>query len=67
MRILFGISTAIALAIVITLIATWTNLATQAKQQNDAVSMDPLAMTATVTNLLPEVHYDHGFVFPEQQ
>jgi hypothetical protein len=24
-------------------------------------------MTGTVTNLLPEVHYDHGFVFPEQQ
>jgi hypothetical protein len=67
MRILFGISTAVALAIVITSIASWTNLPTQAKQQNVAVSMDPLAMTPTVTNLLPEVHYDHGFVFPEQQ
>jgi hypothetical protein len=21
-------------------------------------------MTGTVTNLLPEVHYDHGFIFP---
>jgi hypothetical protein len=33
----------------------------------DSVSIDPLAMTGTVTNLLPEVHYDHGFIFPEQQ
>jgi hypothetical protein len=37
------------------------------KQQFDGVSIDPLAMTGTVTNLLPEVHYDHGFIFPEQQ
>ena len=29
--------------------------------------IDPLAMTGTVTKSLPEVHYDHGFVFPEQQ
>jgi len=28
------------------------------------VSLDPLA---TVTNLLSEVHYDHGFIFPEGQ
>ena len=40
---------------------------TQAKQQYDAVSIGPLAMTHTVTNLLPEVYYDHGFVFSEQQ
>jgi hypothetical protein len=45
----------------------WSNLPTQAKQQHDSVSIDPFAMTGTVTNLLPEVHYDHGFVFPEQQ
>jgi len=48
-------------------LTVWTNLPTQAKQQHDGVSIDPLAMTGTVTNLLPEVHYDHGFVFPEQQ
>ena len=62
MRTLFWISTATVIALTV-----WTNLPTQAKQQYDAVSMDPLAMTDTVTNLLPEVHYDHGFIFPEQQ
>ena len=62
MRTLLGISVSAVIALTV-----WTNLPTQAKQQYDAVSIDPLAMTDTVTNLLPEVHYDHGFVFPEQQ
>jgi hypothetical protein len=62
MRTLLGI----AVVAVITAFA-WSNLPTQAKQQFDGVSIDPLAMTDTVTNLLPEVHYDHGFIFPEQQ
>jgi hypothetical protein len=62
MRTLLGICvTAVIVAIV------WSNLPTQAKQQFDGVSIDPLAMTDTVTNLLAEVHYDHGFIFPEQQ
>jgi hypothetical protein len=55
MRTLLGISIATVIALTV-----WTNLPTQAKQQHDAVSI-------TVTNLLPEVHYDHGFIFPEQQ
>ena len=62
MRTLLGISVAAAIAAIVL-----SNLPTQAKQQYDALSIDPLAMTDTVTNLLPEVHYDHGFVFPEQQ
>ena len=63
MRVLFGISTVIALAIVITLIVFWTNVPTQAKQQLDAVSMDPLAMTGTVTNL-PQAHYkDYSTIY----
>jgi len=62
MRTLLGISIVAVIAVTV-----WSNLPTQAKQQNDAVSIDPLALTGTVTNLLPEVHYDHGFVFPEQQ
>ncbi|HET9687292.1 MAG TPA: hypothetical protein VFP79_08940 [Pseudolabrys sp.] len=62
MRTLLGISVAAVIAAFV-----WSNLPTQAKQQFDGVSIDPLAMTDTVTNLLPEVHYDHGFVFPEQQ
>jgi hypothetical protein len=62
MRTLLGISLATVIALTV-----WANLPTQARQQYDAVSIDPLAMTHTVTNLLPEVHYDHGFVFPEQQ
>ena len=62
MRALLNISVAAVIAAIV-----WSNLPTQAKQQHDAVSIDPLAMTDTVTNLLPEVHYDHGFVFPEQQ
>jgi len=62
MRTLLGISIVAVIAVTV-----WSNLPTQAKQQYDAVSIDPLALTGTVTNLLPEVHYDHGFVFPEQQ
>ena len=62
MRALLNISVAAVIAAIVC-----SNLPTQAKQQHDAVSIDPLAMTGTVTNLLPEVHYDHGFVFPEQQ
>jgi len=62
MRTLLGISIVAIIAAFV-----WSNLPTQAKQQHDLDSIDPLAMTGTVTNLLPEVHYDHGFVFPEQQ
>jgi hypothetical protein len=62
MRTLLGISVAAVIAAFV-----WSNLPTQAKQQYDGVSIDPHAMTGTVTNLLPEVHYDHGFIFPEQQ
>jgi hypothetical protein len=59
---LLGICIATVIALTV-----WTNLPTQAKLQHDGVSIDPFAMTGTVTNLLPEVHYDHGFIFPEQQ
>ena len=59
--ILFGIAL-IAVAVVIT---TWSVEPTVGK--TPSVSLDPLAMTGTVTNLLPEVHYDHGFIFPEEQ
>ena len=59
--VLFGI-VLIALAVVIT---TWSVEPTVGK--TPTVSLDPLAMTGTVTNLLPEVHYDHGFIFPEEQ
>jgi hypothetical protein len=62
MRTLLGISVAAVIAAFV-----WSNIPTQAKQQHDAVSIDPSTMTGTVTNLLPEVHYDHGFIFPEQQ
>jgi hypothetical protein len=62
MRTLLGIAVVAVIAAFV-----WSNLPTQAKQQFDGVSIDPLAMTDTVTNLLPEVHYDHGFIFPEQQ
>jgi hypothetical protein len=62
MRTLLGISVAAVIAAFV-----WSNLPTQAKQQHDGFSIDPHAMTGTVTNLLPEVHYDHGFIFPEQQ
>ena len=62
MRTFFGIVIAVVVAATI-----WWTFPIQAKQQFDQDSIDPLAMTRTVTNLLPEVHYDHGFVFPEQQ
>ena len=60
---LIGIS--VAAAVIAAFV--WFEPSTQAKQQFDGVSIDPHAMTGTVTNLLPEVHYDHGFIFPEEQ
>jgi hypothetical protein len=60
MRTLLGISIATVIAVTV-----WWTLPIHAKQQFGAVSIDPLSMTDTVTNLLPEVHYDHGFVFTE--
>ena len=62
MRTLLGISVAAVIAAFV-----WSNIPTQANPKHDAVSIDPSTMTGTVTNLLPEVHYDHGFIFPEQQ
>jgi hypothetical protein len=62
MRTVLGICVTAVIAAIV-----WSNLPTQAKQQFDGVSIDPLAMTDTESNLLPEVHYDHGFIFPEQQ
>jgi hypothetical protein len=62
MRTVLGICVTAVIAAIV-----WSNIPTQAKQQFDGVSIDPLAMTDTATNLLPEVHYDHGFIFPEQQ
>jgi hypothetical protein len=61
-RTFFGIVVAVVIATTI-----WWTFPIQAKQQHDFDSIDPLAMTGTVTNLLSEVHYDHGFIFPEQQ
>ena len=56
--ILLGISVATVIALTV-----WTNLPTQAKQQHDAVSLDPLAMTGTVTNL-PQAHYkDYSTIY----
>ena len=43
--------------------SVWSSLPTQAKQQFGAVSIDPLGMTTTATNLLPEVQYDQGTIF----
>jgi hypothetical protein len=51
---LLGISIATVIALTV-----WMNFPTQAKQQHDSVSIDPLAMTGTVTNRLPD-----DFVFP---
>jgi len=53
---------AIAIAVVVAFTIWWT-FPTQAKQQFGGVSIDPLAMTNTTTNLLPEVQYDQGTVF----
>ena len=58
---LFGVAL-IAVAVVIT---TWSVEPTVGK--TPTVSLDPLAMKGSVTNLLPEVHYDHGFIYPEEQ
>jgi len=53
---------AIAIAVVVAFTIWWT-FPTQAKQQFGGVSIDPLTMTNTTTNLLPEVQYDQGTVF----
>jgi hypothetical protein len=58
MRTLLGISIATVIAVTI-----WWTLPIHAKQQYGTVSIDPLSMTATTTNLLPEVQYDQGTVF----
>ena len=60
-----GIAFGIVLIAVAVVITTWSVEPTVGK--TPSVSLDPLAMTGTVTNLLPEVHYDHGFIFPEEQ
>ena len=51
MRTLLGICVAAVIAAFV-----WSNLPTHAKQQFDAVSIDPFTMRGTVTKLLPEVH-----------
>ena len=53
---------AIAIAFVLAFTIWWT-FPTQAKQQFGGVFIDPLVMTRTTTNLLPEVQYDQGTVF----
>jgi hypothetical protein len=58
MRTLLGISIATVIAVTV-----WWTLPIHAKQQYGTVSIDPLGMTDTVTNLLPEVQYDQGTVF----
>ena len=54
MRTFFGIVLAVVIAATI-----WWTFPIQAKQQHEFDSIDPLAMTGTVTNLLPEVHWGH--------
>jgi len=53
-RTFFGIVLAVVIAATI-----WWTFPIQAKQQHEFDSIDPLAMTGTVTNLLPEVHWGH--------
>jgi hypothetical protein len=58
MRTLLGISIAAVIAVTV-----WLTVPIHAKQQFGTVSIDPSGMTATTTNMLPEVQYDQGTVF----
>jgi hypothetical protein len=64
MRTLLGISIASVIAVTV-----WWTFPTKAKQQFGTVSIDPVSMMATTTNLPNDPQYDHGFVFlpPEAQ
>jgi hypothetical protein len=64
MRTLLGISIASVIAVTV-----WWTFPTKAKQQIDAVSIDPHSMMATTTTVPLDPQYDHGFVFlpPEAQ
>ena len=59
MRILFGIPFAVVLAV-----GVWWTFPIQAKQQYDAISMDPVGMMSTTTNLPVDSECDQGTVFP---
>jgi hypothetical protein len=58
MRTLLGFSIATVIAVTV-----WWIVPIHAKQQYGTVSIDTLSITATATNLLPEVQYDQGTVF----
>jgi hypothetical protein len=58
MRILFGIPIAVVL-----LVGVWWTFPIQAKQQYHPISMDPLGMMTTTTNLPVDPQYDQGTVF----
>jgi len=63
MRDLIGaaiLGTTLAVALIV---SVWLSLPIQAKPQFAGVSIDPLGMTTTATNLLPEVQYDQGTIF----
>jgi len=57
MRILCGITIAVVLAV-----GAWWTFPTQAKQIN-SISMDPVGMMTTTTNLPTDPEYDQGTVF----
>ena len=58
MRILYGISIVAVLAV-----AVWWTFPTHAKQQYNSISMDPVAMMTTTTNLPVDPECDQGTVF----
>jgi hypothetical protein len=61
MRILLGIA-----VVAVLIVAAWASIPTVAKQDGTD-SIDPLSMTGTATNLLPEVRYDQGTIFHDVQ
>jgi hypothetical protein len=58
MRILFGIPIAVVIAI-----GVWWTFPTQAKQQYHSISMDPVGMMATTSDLPVDPECDQGTVF----
>jgi hypothetical protein len=58
MRKLFGITILVCLSF-----ALWFSLASHAHAPYHTTTIDPMGLTKTTTNLLPEVEYDQGTVF----
>ena len=59
-----GVSLAIVTIAVVLAVGAWWSFPSQATQQFNSISMDPVGMMSTTTNLPTDPERDHGTVFP---